>query len=137
MMMSGPNPTGGYTLHIDADKHYSGHPSEIIHHWCKTFSDGFIECQLYSSDGPDGRLVGAETIVPSATWKTFSPSEQRLWHYHRVEIPKLHATMPGMTKAQADKVVASLLETYGKVYILWDPANSQLPMGQPTITILK
>ena len=136
-MAQSTSPTTGYTIHIDADQHYSGHSAEIIHHWCKPFSDGSIECQLYDGDGKDARLVGVETIVTPATYAGFSADEKALWHYHKVEIPKLHATMPGLSKADADKLVASLLETYGKVWILWDPMTSQQPIGQPSITILK
>jgi len=135
--MMGPNPTGGYTIHIDADKHYSAHPSEIIHHWCKKFDDGFIECALYDGDTPGSHLVGAETIVSPATYHSFDAAEQKLWHYHKVEIPKLHATTPGLTKEQSAKLVASLMETYGKVFILWDPMTSKEPTGQPSITVLK
>lgn len=140
-MMSGAmsSPVSGYTLHIDASQHYAGHPDEIIHHWCKSFSPSFIECLLFDNDGPTGREVGVETVVPTSVWKTFSATERARWHYHRVEIPKLKvAKMPGMTKAQADKVIASLMETYGKVYILWDPMSTNgMPTGDPTITILK
>jgi hypothetical protein len=134
--MSGPNPTGGYTIHIDADQHYGAHPDEIIHHWCKPFADGTTECALYDGDGPDARLVGAETVVPPAMYRSFDSAEQKLWHYHRVEIPKLHASTPGLTKEQSDKLIASLMETYGKVWILWDPMTSTLPVGQPSVTIL-
>ena len=31
------------------------------------------------------------------------------------------------------EVVASIEETYGKVYILWDPTASELPTGQPFV----
>ena len=139
MSASTSSPVSGYTLHIDASQHYAGHPDEIIHHWCKTFSPSFIECQLYDSDGPNGHMVGVETIVPTSVWKTYSADERAKWHYHRVEIPKLKvAMMPGLTKEQSQKVIASLLETYGKVWILWDPQSTGgKPTGDPTITILK
>jgi uncharacterized protein DUF1264 len=133
------SPVSGYTLHIDASQHFAGHPDEIIHHWCKTFSPSFIECLLYDSDGPNGHAVGVETVVPTSVWKTYSSEERARWHYHRVEIPKLKVvTLPGLTKEQSQKVVASLRETYGKVWILWDPmATGNKPTGEPTITILK
>jgi hypothetical protein len=77
--------------------------------------------------------VAIETIVPTAVWKTFPPSEQARWHYHRIEIPKVSATMPDVSAAEAKKVVASLMETYGKVYIFWNPAVSKYPVGQPAV----
>src|ERR1700687_1043047 len=97
-MSSGP-PTMGFSLHIDADGHFgAAHPNEIAHHWCKAVSPTLTECQLYDGDGPHARLVGVETVVPAAVWKTFSRSEQRLWHYHLTELQKVHATLPDTPK---------------------------------------
>lgn len=131
------SPTQGYTLHIDANKHFGdAHPSEIAHHWCKVISTDLIECQLYDGDGPHARLVGVETIVPASVWKTFSPTEQKLWHLHKVELQKVHATLPGLSKAEQAKVIKMILPTYGKVWILWNPAVSKEPTGSPFISVL-
>ncbi len=134
----GPGPSAGYTLHIDADKHFGdSHPDEIAHHWCKKVSDDLTECQLYDGDGPHARLVGVETIVSAQLWKTFGAAEQAQWHYHKTELKKIHATLPGMSKAEAAKVVAAISPTYGKVYILWDPMTSKSPIGPPHVSVLK
>lgn len=131
-------PSAGYTLHIDADKHFGDtHPNEIAHHWCKTISDDLTECQLYDGDGPHARLVGVETIVSAKMWKSFPSEEQAQWHYHKTELKKIHATLPGMSKAEAAKVVAAISPTYGKVYILWDPMTNKNPIGQPQVSVLK
>lgn len=135
-MMARPSPAMGFTLHIDALKHLAGHPNAVAHHWCKGINDNLTECLLFDSDGPHARLVGVETIVPTKVWAKFSPSEQAQWHYHRTEIAKVHATLPDLSKAEAAKVVASILETYGKIYILWDPMTSQAPVGSPSITVI-
>jgi hypothetical protein len=136
-MATTQSPVTGYTLHIDAKLHFPGVPSAIAHHWCKPAAGGFTQCLLFASDAPNAPVIGSEIVVPTATWKTFSATERALWHYHRIEIPKVSATLPGMTKAQADKVVASLLETYGKIYLLWDPTKQQQPTGQPFVYVLK
>jgi Protein of unknown function (DUF1264) len=128
-------PATGFTLHVDAIKHFTNHPDEVAHHWCKAVA-GVTECQIYDSDGPKARMVEVETIVPTAVWKTFPSDEQKLWHYHKVEIPKVDAKLPGMSPAEAAKVLASIQETYGKVYQLWDPMTSKEPMGQPKVNIL-
>jgi hypothetical protein len=133
-------PSAGWTLHIDALKHFgTGHAAQVAHHWCKAVAGGLLECQIYDSDAANARLVEIETIVPTAVWKSFSKSEQALWHYHRVEIPKVSATLPGMAPAQQKKVVASLLETYGKLWLLWDPLDTPngWPTGKPSIIVLK
>jgi hypothetical protein len=132
------NPTEGWNLHVDAQKHFGdAHPDEIAHHWCKTVSGGLIECQIYDGDAPNARLVAVETIVSPAVYKTFSAQEQAYWHYHKVEIPKVNATFPDMTPDQAAKTLAAITETYGKVWVLWDPMASNDPIGAPTITVLK
>lgn len=131
-----PSPVVGYTLHIDAQKHFgSANPNEVAHHWCKSFPT-ITECLLFDSDGPNGHIVGVETIVPTAVWKTFSPSERALWHYHRTEIAKVHATLPDLSPAEAKKVVASIMETYGKIFLFWDPMTNKNPTGQPSVTLI-
>jgi hypothetical protein len=131
------SPANGFTLHIDAKRHFPGNLNLVAHHWCRPAAGGITECQLYESDAPNARLVGVETVVPTATWKTFNKSEQALWHYHRVEIPKVSASMPDMSPAEAKKVAASMMETYGKVYLLWDPSANDQPVGKPFVNILK
>ncbi|HZY97148.1 MAG TPA: DUF1264 domain-containing protein [Candidatus Cybelea sp.] len=132
------SPANGWTLHIDAEKHFGdANPTEIAHHWCKQVSGGLFECQIYDGDAPDARLVEVETIVGPAVYKSFSPQEQAMWHYHKVEIPKVHATLPDMTPEQAAKTVASISDTYGKVWMLWDPMASANPVGSPTVIVLK
>jgi hypothetical protein len=135
---AGTTPTNGWNVHIDAEKHFGdAHPAEIAHHWCKPVAGGLTECQIYESDAPDARLVAVETIVSPAVYKSFSPAEQRLWHYHKVEIPKVNAIMPDMTPEQGAKTLAAISDTYGKVWLLWDPLANAGPTGMPTITILK
>lgn len=132
------SPSQGWNLHIDAQKHFGGsHPDEIAHHWCKPVSNGVTECQIYSSDNPDAQLVAVETIVGPSIYKGFSKSEQGAWHYHKTEIPKVNATLPGLSADQAKKVVDSISDTYGKIWLLYDPlATNNLPTGQPTLTVL-
>ncbi|MDQ6766774.1 MAG: OBAP family protein [Candidatus Eremiobacteraeota bacterium] len=137
MKTAGISPASGFTLHIDAKRHFPGNPQFIAHHWCRPAAGGITQCQLYDSDAANARLVGVEVVVPTATYKTFSQSEQALWHYHRTEIPKVSATMPGLSPAAASKVMAGMQETYGKVYLLWDASAKNQPQGQPFVYVLK
>ena len=139
-MMTQNSPSQGWTLHIDAKRHFgTAHPGELAHHWCKTgLAGGLIECQIYDSDAPNARLVAIETIVQPGVYNSFSASEKALWHWHRTEVPKVDATLPGMPLAQQKKVVASILPTYGKVWILWDPiVTNNMPIGRPWVGIVK
>jgi hypothetical protein len=129
-------PSDGWTLHVDAIGHFPGDPEMVAHHWCKPVSGGLIQCQLYDSDATDARLVGSEMIVDAATFEAFEESEQASWHYHRQEIPAVEATLPDLSPEEAAEVVASLQETYGKVYLFWDPALGDQPIGQPSVVLV-
>lgn len=133
------SPAQGWNLHIDAQKHFGdAHPSEIAHHWCKPVSNNVTECQIYSSDNADAQLVAVETIVGPTMYNAFPKSEQAMWHYHKDEIPKVNATLPGKSPAEAKKIVDSISDTYGKIWLLYDPmATNDMPTGQPTITLLR
>lgn len=128
-------PTEGWTLHIDAKKHFPGLPDMIAHHYCKPVSGGLTECQIYDGDKPDARLVAVEVIVDKATWEKFSKKEKALWHHHKVEIPKVDAVLPDVSPEESAKTLKGLEETYGKVYVLWDPAKKE-PVGKPQVSIL-
>jgi len=133
---AGAKPSDGWTLHITAKMHFPGKPAMLAHHFCKTVSGGLTECQLYDSGAPDARLVGVEMIVDPATYAKFSEAEKALWHYHRVEIPLVAATLLDMSPEEAAKVLNHIEDTYGKIYLLWDPALQTLPTGRPSITVL-
>lgn len=126
-------PSNGWGLHIDGKLHVAGNSNMVVHHYCKTgIAGGLIECQLYDSDKPNARLMGVEVIVPAASYQKLSASEKALWHYHKEEIPKASITLPDLPPAEAAKVAKSLEETYGKIYLLWDPTANSLPLGQPS-----
>jgi hypothetical protein len=128
-------PTEGWTLHIDAKKHIPEIPDMIVHHYCKQVSGGVVECQLYDCDRPDARLIGVEVIVNKETWKKFPKKEQALWHYHKTELKIVDPTLPDLSPEEGAKTMKGIEETYGKVYILWDPAKSD-PIGRPVVSIL-
>jgi len=134
---AGAKPSEGYMLHIDALWHFPGKPGMVAHHYCKSVAGGLIECQLYDSDAADSRLVGVEVIVDAPTYQKFSAAEKAQWHYHKTEIPKVSATLPDLSPEEAAKVVKSIENTYGKIYILWDPSRQTLPIGEPMVNVLK
>jgi hypothetical protein len=98
---------------------------------------GRTECLIFDSDAADAGLIEVETIVTPAVYKSFSPAEQALWQYHKIEIPKVHATLRDMTPEEAAKTVAATSDTFGKIWMLWDPLASANPIGSPTIIVLK
>lgn len=83
------------------------------------------------------RLVGVEVLVDEATYGRLPAAEKRMWHYHKTEIPKVSATLPDLSPEEAAKVVKSIENTYGKIYLVGDPSSQSLPTGTPSVTILK
>lgn len=132
-------PSAGWTIHIDAQKHFPKHPTEWAHHWCRAAAGvpGMLECQIYGSDDSNAALVATEVIVPPAAYKKMSAAEQASWHYHKTEIPKVNAKMPDISAAAAKKMVAQITDTYGKIYVLWDPMDGTGPVGAPTVNALE
>jgi hypothetical protein len=131
--MAAARPSVGFELHIDAKAHFPGDPAAIAHHYCKAVAGGMFECLLFASDDPDAPLVGIEVVVDTATFEGFDEAEQKLWHYHKEEIPLVDAQLPDLSAEEAADVVAMLEETYGKLYLLWDPTAGDLPIGQPFV----
>lgn len=41
-----------------------------------------------------------------------------------------------MTPEEAKKFVAELNESYGKVWVLWDPQTTPDPVGTPVVSIV-
>ncbi len=76
-------------------------------------------------------------LVSEATYKGFSKNEKAMWHCHKTEIPKVSATLPDLSPDEAAKVVKDIESTYGKIYLLWDPGKTELPVGRPSVTVLK
>ena len=128
-------PSEGWTLHIDAKKHVPKMPDMIVHHYCKQVSGGLFECQLYDSDKPDARLIGVEVVVDKKTWEKFPKKEKALWHYHKTELKKVNPTLPDLSPEEGAKTLQGMEETYGKVYILWNPAKND-PVGRPEVSLL-
>lgn len=130
-------PTEGWALHIDAKRHFPAKPDMIAHHYCKPVAGGLTECLLFDSDDSNARLAGVEAVLPSAAVAKFGDAEKHLWHYHKTEIPKVSPTLPDLSPEEAAKVGKSLEETYGKIYLLWDPGRKSMPTGRPSLTIIK
>jgi hypothetical protein len=132
---AGAKPAEGFGLHIDAKLHFPGQADTIAHHYCKPVA-GMTECLLFDSDAADARMAGVEVIVGPDAYGAFGAAEKGLWHYHKTEIPKVSASLPDLSAEEAGKVVKSIEDTYGKIYVLWDPGKGNVPTGNPSVTIL-
>jgi len=121
-------PSDGWTVRIDTKGHIPKMPDMVVSLYCKRVSGGLTECQLYDSDKPDAHLIGIEMVVDAATYNKFSKKEKALWH--------LDTVLPDVSPEEAMRTHLGWEKTYGKVYILWNPAKSEWPEGKPVIPIL-
>ena len=108
----------------------------IAHHWCKAVAGGFFECLIYASDDPDAPLVAVEEVVDEATYQSFDPAEQRLWHSNVAEAAAgadPNRPAPSLEEAAAEAAEAGGA-TYGKLILLGDSETvGDLPMGSPRV----
>ncbi|MBI1969189.1 DUF1264 domain-containing protein [Candidatus Woesearchaeota archaeon] len=128
-------PTEGYAVHIAATKHAGTQPELFVHHYCKGLPSGVLQCQLYDSDKPEARLIGAEIIVPTPVWAKFDAEEKKNWHGHTEELTRVELQTFGMTDAEVEALKETLGKTHGKVIIFWDPKR-EYPDTAPTVSII-
>jgi Protein of unknown function (DUF1264) len=109
----------------------------IVHHHCKLYDDMTAACLLFPTGMNDqDKPYGIEYVIPTNLYNTLPEEENKYWHYHLIELPKVKATTPDMTTAEADKVKPTLDETYGKVIYFWQ-FGDELPIGEPTAIIIE
>ena len=131
----GANPSAGERGHFDLAVHLPWDPAAIAHHWCKPVAGGFVECLIYASDDPDAPLVAVEEVVDEATYNSFDPAEQRLWHSNVAEAAAgsdPNRPAPSLAEAATEAAQAGGA-TYGKLTILFDPTQGDLPTGEPRV----
>lgn len=125
-------PTTGWTTHIDAKRHIAGDLNAVAHHYCKEgLPGGVTACQLYDSDEKNARLIGVEFIIGTDAYTTLPEAEKTLWHYHKEEIGLVDPVLPEMTEEEAAEFVKGIEETYGKIFLIWNSSQDELPVGQP------
>src|SRR5829696_3279170 len=133
---TGTNPSAGERAHLDLAVHLPWDPAAIAHHWCKPVGVGFFECLIYASDDPDAPLIAVEEVVDEATYNSFDPAEQQLWHSNVEEAAAgsdPNRPAPSLEEAAAEAAEAGGA-TYGKLILLGDPETvGELPMGEPRV----
>ena len=133
---TGPNPSAGDRAHLDLAVHFPWDPALIAHHWCKPVAGGFFECLIYASDDPDAPLVAVEEVVDEATYLSFDPAEQQLWHSNVAEAAAgsdPNRPAPSLEEATAEAAQAGGA-SYGKLILLGGPETlGVLPMGPPQV----
>lgn len=125
-------PARGFALHIDTRKHINEMPDFVVHHYCKTLDQNYMQCLLFDSDQSTAHVIGVETIISPEIYAQLPEAERASWHYHKDEIPLVDAKLPGLSDEEVAKVVAAVENTYGRVVIFWKPGDVA-PLGVPSV----
>jgi hypothetical protein len=122
-------PTSGYDIHVTVNRHDSMNIDAPMDHYCKLSDKIVAVCQLYFSDPESGGtpiLSQIEYIISKDQYLQLPPRERASWHNHAVELtpergmPSCVSLPPGLT---CEQLVSTLVNTYGKVITIWDPAD--------------
>ena len=140
-----PNHLGFNDLHIQAIRHLKPDTQDvhdpklqtIVHHHCKAYEDSTLLCLMFHSGMKDqDKPMGFEYIITTAQFKKLPEGEKKYWHYHKVEVPRAHATFPDLTAEEGAKILPAINETYGKVIYFKQPQDD-MPLGEPYIMIVQ
>ena len=140
--ISFPDILGFNDLHIEAMRHLKpdGDMTKlqtIVHHHCKVYDDGTAACLLFPTGmGDQDKPYGIEYVITAKQYAELPEAEKPLWHYHKTELPAVHATFPDITADELAKVKPVLDETYGKVFYFWQ-IDDKYPIGQPEVVIIQ
>jgi hypothetical protein len=122
-------PTSGYDIHVTVNRHDSMNIDAPMDHYCKLSEKIVAVCQLYFNDPEAGGtpiLSQIEYIISKDQYLQIPPRERASWHNHAVELtpergmPSCVSLPPGLT---CEQLVSTLVNTYGKVITIWDPAD--------------
>jgi len=140
-----PNHLGFNDLHIQAIRHIMPDTQDvndpklqmIVHHHCKAYDDGTFLCLMFHSGMKDqDKPIGFEYIISTAQYNALPEEEKHYWHYHKVEVPRAHATFPDLTAKELAKLKPAIDETYGKV-VYFQQADDKFPLGEPFVMIVQ
>lgn len=99
------------------------------HHFCRQINEDFAECLLFDGNTPDANLVGVEYIISESLFETLPEDERRYWHPHDGEILSGQLVAPGIPERADRALMEQKMNSYGKTWHLWEPADSTLPLG--------
>lgn len=141
-----PAHLGFNDLHVEAINHIDPNATEgydaaflniVVHHHCKVYDDMTAACLLFPTGmGDQDKPYGVEYIIPADMYAGLSEEEQPSWHYHKTELPEVHATTPEMTDEELAEVMPILNETYGKIVYFWQ-FGDEIPIGEPKVVIIE
>jgi hypothetical protein len=129
-------PLGAIHAHVCGFHFYSGDPHRALRvdHYCSHHNGDVFQCVIYDSDQANARLIGVEYIISEALFTRLPAEEKKLWHSHRYEVMSGLLTAPSLPDGAEKKLMAELVNTYGKTWHLWQvDRGDQVPLGLPKL----
>lgn len=102
------------------------------HHYCSPAGNDVHQCVVYSSNGPDAKLLGVEYIVTDEVYRKLPDAEKKYWHPHAYEILSGQLVAPNLPK-DGDDIFPGLIRTWGKTWHTWRDPATDVPVGEPLL----
>lgn len=101
------------------------------HHYCSHLSENVMQCVIYDAcDTRSAKLIGVEYVIGHEVFATLPDEEKQYWHPHVYEVQSGLITLPGVPNMAEDKIMARLINTYGKTWHMWQvDRGDTLPIG--------
>ena len=79
-----------------------------------------MQCLIYDRDDiKEARLIGVEYVISSEIFAQLPNEEKKYWHPHVYEVKSGQMVAPGVPGRLEDRMMAKLVDTYGKTWHFW------------------
>ncbi|XP_055329766.1 uncharacterized protein LOC129582295 [Paramacrobiotus metropolitanus] len=130
------DPLKQFKAHFCGFAFYNGQPNRQVelHHYVAAINDDVFQCAVFDSPDAGARLIGIEYVVTEKIFCMLDEEEQKFWHNHAFDVKSGSFIAPGLPWALEKKVMADMMPTYGKTFILWQTdRGDKLPLGPPQL----
>lgn len=129
------NPLENVGIHICAFHLAKDDPNFVVEtqHYCAPLGDEAFQCLLYDSIYKQARLIGVEYVISDRQYQQLSAEEKQYWHSHEHEIREGLLITTDQPKECDEKIMKTLLHTWGKTIHTWRDPNTSLPVGSPRL----
>ena len=108
----------------------------IAQHYCAAHSsdahgDTMIQCVLFDTTDKNAKLLGVEYVITDKTYRQLPDEEKQYWHPHTYEVLGGMLIAPDLEAEEEQKLMKTILTTWGKAWHTWPDPKSAVPLGEP------
>src|ERR1700722_4790213 len=108
-------PIDSYNMHICAFHIAKDNPKVIIEtqHYCMGLREDLFQCVLFETTDKEAKpkLLGVEYVISDEAYQKLSDQEKSLWHPHDYEVRQGLLALIGVTKAEDQAAMKTLVKT--------------------------